>query len=246
MREKIAEKWRQFTYPVTSKIPRLSRPWRVVRNLVCIVIAVCLIWLLSGGNALTAEWAFRRAETRALVGPSEILLRENVDGTANIVGKTQNGYVLWQGAKYSGLLAGWHSREMAYQERQEYVTFSVAKPGWGAAFDAEYVDLLLFCDDPAVSRGEAEITIAATGNLNGRPYDFNKTYTAEFLPAAEGVLSGRIEAETEDADSWSGMLERNRLGDIYDSTCPVTIRLYDESGELLLEKSIEYRYLRSN
>lgn len=244
MREKIAEKLRHFTYPIVSRIPRLSRPWKVVRNLVCIVLAVYLIWLFLGGNALTAEWAFRRAEARAMVGPSEILLERREGDVVTFTGRTECGYFIGSFCKYGNPLRGWYTRDNFYVERQEDVTFSVAKPDWGAAFDAEYVDLLLLCDDPAVSRGEAEITVAGTGSLNGRPYDFNKTYTAEFLPAAEGVLSGRIEAETEDADSWSGMLERHRLGDIYDSTCPVTIRLYGESGALLLEKSVDYRYSR--
>lgn len=243
MREKLAEKWKRFTYPVASRIPHLSRPWRTVRNLVCIVLAACLIWLLAGGNALTAERAFRRVETRAMVGPSEILLKQWEGGEAFFTGRTESGYFLGRFTRRANLLGGWYARSLLYVERQEGATFSVAKPDWGI-FDLDYVDLLLFCDDPAVSRGEADITIAGTGNLNGRRYDFNKTYTAEFLPAAEGVLSGRIEAETEDDNGWNSLLERTMLGDLYSMSCPVTIRLYDGDGGLLLEKSVDYRYPR--
>ena len=57
---------------ITARIPRLSRPWRVVRNLVCILLSVCLFWLLMGGEALTPEWAFRPAAPHKRVGPAAI------------------------------------------------------------------------------------------------------------------------------------------------------------------------------
>ena len=104
------------------------------------------------------------------------------------------------------------------------------------------MDLLLLCDDPAVSRGEAELTLAGSGSLNGRRYDFDQTYTVELLPEGEGVLSGRVEARSEDDGSWESLLERVMLGNIYDNTIPVTIWLYDGGGALLLERSIQYRY----
>ncbi len=240
-RESLGAAWRRLWDKVTAKIPRLSRPWRVARNLVCIVFGAYLIWLLLGGHLLTKEWAFRQAERQAMVGPSEILLERRDGDMVTIMGRTGYGYFFGLFAQNADPLYGWYLRRTLYVERQEDVTFTVARPDWGV-FDVSYVDLLLLCDDPAVSRGEAELTLAGSGSLNGRRYDFDQTYTVELLPEGEGVLSGRVEARSEDDGSWESLLERVMLGNIYDNTVPVTIRLYDGGGALLLERSIQYRY----
>ena len=70
-KERLLDGWDSLWEKLTSKIPRLPRPWRVARNLVCIPLAVWLLWLLMGGRALTPEWAFRREEQQQMVGPSE-------------------------------------------------------------------------------------------------------------------------------------------------------------------------------
>ena len=49
-REGLGAAWRRLWSRVTAKIPRLPRPWRVARNLVCIVFGVYLIWLLLGSH----------------------------------------------------------------------------------------------------------------------------------------------------------------------------------------------------
>lgn len=243
MRAELAGMWKKITSPILSKIPRLPRPWRIVRNLVCIVLAVYLAWLFAGGNALTAKWAFRRAERLAMVGPSE-LLHETRDGDEVVlVGRTEYGYYIARFAKYANPLGGWYKRNDVYAERQETVTFSVARPDPGT-ISQPYVELLIFCDDPAVCRGEAEVTISGSGSLNGRSYEFDKTYTVEFLPTADGMLSGRVAAETADDSSWDGLLEQVMLDGIYNVACPVTVRLYGEDGQLLYQEEFEYRYPR--
>lgn len=239
-RESLGAAWRRLWDKVTAKIPRMPRPWRAARNLVCIVFGVYLIWLLLGGHPLTKGWAFRQAERQAMVGPSEILLerRENEDVT--ILGETQEGYFIGRFSRLSG--GGWSTAATLYIQRQADVTLTVADVRPGIRYGSAYVDLLLLCDDPTVSRGEAEITLAGTGSLNGRRYDFDQTYTVEFLPVEDGILSGRVEARSEDDGSWESLLERTMLGDIYSNTVPVTIQLYNGAGALVLERSIQYRY----
>ena len=239
-REGLGAAWRRLWSKVTAKIPRLSRPWRVVRNLVCIVLAVYLIWLMLGGRPLTVQWAFRRAERQDMVGPSEIMLERREAGDVTILGETQEGYFLGLFSRLSG--GGWRTDATLYIPRQTDVTLTVMDILPGMHYGSGYVDLLLLCDDPAVSRGEAELTLAGSGSLNGRRYDFDQTYTVEFLPEGEGVLSGRVEARSEDDGSWESRLERVMLGGIYDNTVPVTIRLYDGGGALLLERSMEYAH----
>lgn len=233
--------WRDSLWEkLTSKIPRLPRPWRAARNLVCIVLAVYLIWLMLGGRPLTVQWAFRRAERQDMVGPSEIMLERREDRNVTILGETPEGYFLGLFSRLSG--GGWRTDATLYIPRQTDVTLTVMDILPGMHYGSGYVDLLLLCDDPAVSRGEAELTLAGTGSLNGRRYDFDQTYTVEFLPAEDGILSGRVEARSEDDGSWESRLERVMLGHIYDDTVPVTVRLYDGAGALVLERSIQYRY----
>ena len=50
-KERLLDGWDSLWEKLTSKIPRLPRPWRVALNLVCIPLAVWLLWLLMGGRA---------------------------------------------------------------------------------------------------------------------------------------------------------------------------------------------------
>jgi hypothetical protein len=238
MKEKISDRWKRFTRRITSKIPRLSRPWRVVRNVVCIVLAAYLAWMFSGGYAFTAQGAFRQAEKRNLVGRSEILLQER-DYTSSerltwILGRTDNGYVAgW----YRHCKRGWYgwSRSMSYYERQDVTLVPMTENEYGQ----DTIDLVLLADVPGVSRGVAELTFDESGSLNGLPYDYHKTYSVEFLPGESDVLRGTLKAETEDDSSWESELERSQISDFYSEVIPVTVRLYDEAGELVYETSFD-------
>lgn len=239
----LMERLGRLRRKVGARIPRLSRPWRIVRNLVCIAFGVYLIWVLMGGHPLTKAWAFRRAERRDMVGSSEMILEQWDGDEVTLVGRTEQGYFLGTFSREINPLRGWYTQGTLYVERQEDVTFTVAKTDrYGGIINEHCVELLLLCDDPGVTRGEAEIRIAGSGSLNGRDYDFDQVYTAECLPVADGVLSGRIEAVSELDGTWAGELERIMLGSIYKAATPVTVRLYGADRELLLERSMEYRY----
>ena len=96
-KERMRAAWDRIWEKVTAKIPRLSRPWRVARNLACILLAVCLAWFFLGQPTIGDTWMFRRAEKQAMVGPSEILgtVRVNErDYSRMMVGETEEGIVL--------------------------------------------------------------------------------------------------------------------------------------------------------
>jgi hypothetical protein len=208
-----------------------------VRNVVCIVLAVYLAWLFAGGYAFTAQGAFRQAEQEYMVGPSEILTQEKGDLRGHrltwMLGRTEDGYV-------SGWLQrckrGWYSWDLHYYDRQDVTLIPLTENG---RLRQETIDLALLTDVPGVSRGEAELTFERTGSLNGLPYDYHKTYSVEFLPGENGILRGTLKAETEDDSSWESELERWRISDFYSDVIPVTVRLYDEAGELVYETSFD-------
>jgi hypothetical protein len=236
MKEKISDKLKNFTRRITSRIPRLSRPWRVVRNLVCIVLAAYLAWMFAGGYAVTAQGAFRQAEKKYMVGPSEILTQERGDYRGHrltwMLGRTEDGYVSgW----FQLCKRGWYSWDLHYYDRQDVTLIPLTENEYGQ----ETIDLVLLTDVSGVSRGEAELTFDGWGEFNGRSYDYHKTYSVEFLPGESGILRGTLKAETEDDSSWESDLERWRISDFYSYTIPVTVRLYDEAGELVYETSFD-------
>lgn len=244
-REGLMERLGRLRRKLCSKIPRLSRPWRIVRNLVCIVFGVYLIWVLMGGYPLTKAWAFRRAERRDMVGPSEMILEQWDENEVTLVGRTEQGYFLGTFSREINPLRGWYTQGTLYVERQEDVTFTVAKTDrYGGIIDEHCVELLLLCDDPAVTRGTAEVTFTGDGSIDGRRFEVDETYTVEFLPEREGVLAGRLQPKTDSGAGWEGQVERFVLSWIYSTEIPVTIRLYDGGGALLLERSIEYVFPR--
>ena len=58
-----------------ARLPKLPRKWRIIRNLTVILLALAILpWLLEWPT-FTAEQTFRQLEKRALLSPSEIVLR---------------------------------------------------------------------------------------------------------------------------------------------------------------------------
>lgn len=56
-----------------AKCPRLSRRWRVVRNLVLAAAALFVIWSMAGCPLPSAEMEFRRVERRCMLPKSELV-----------------------------------------------------------------------------------------------------------------------------------------------------------------------------
>lgn len=245
MMEKLRQKkarllaaWWRLWDKVAARMPRMPRPWRVVRNLACIALSLCGIWLLLGQPAMTEDAAFHQAERTAMLGPSEVIARGKAGERSYIVGETDYGYLLGRTVRY-GLLSGWGCTLRLYQEKGEK---AMLIPLNSDRYGQSDIDLLLVGEVPGVSYGQAEITIAATGSLNGRDYEFQKTYAVSFTRGDDGLLYGRMKLETPDDGSFESELERCRIDDLYQQPCPVTIRLYGDEGELLYEDSFEYRY----
>ena len=246
MRERLRGKWDALRSRVGAKLPRLSRPWRTARNLVCIPLAVYLIWLFLGGNPLTARWAFRREEKMDLVGPSEILWTEDYNYYYStryqwLLGETEHGYTSVT-CRREGLFRGW-SGQLSYWPRGEKVTL-ILREGTRNQDIYEAARLYLFCEEADVLRAEADITIRASGSLNGTPYDFDRTYTMELTPNEGGILSGVLLPRDREGSEWSKTLEEFRLGDLFHYTgeFPVTVRLYGAGETLLDQVSFLYSY----
>lgn len=163
-KERLLDGWDSLWEKLTSKIPRLPRPWRVARNLVCIVFGVYLIWLLLGGRALTPEWAFRREEQKQMVGPSEILGTFEVatnpdfpDRTERyIVGETEGELLVCQ---IFGSWSSGYSARLYVWEKSETMTLALLADG-GTPFpdDGKTVYFLGYTELPGAVRAELDLT----------------------------------------------------------------------------------------
>lgn len=81
MRRWLKERW--------IKCPRLSRGWRVVRNLVLAAAALFIIWSMAGYPLPTVEMEFRRLERQYLLPQSEVAYRSKF-WSAGGVGEVQS------------------------------------------------------------------------------------------------------------------------------------------------------------
>lgn len=235
MKEKTTEKWKRFTYPVVSRMPRLSRPWRVVRNLACIVLLAGVCYVLLGAPALTEEWAFRRAERQNLVGPTEILGAADVD---------------WEGWSYHRLMAGkgsgyyvlcgvdWPALEC--WSKTGDVTLA-APPQVGRSGHA-YQPLVLFTELPAV---RAQIELTLTAEMAG--YEEMETVTYQRDAEREAGIFIFVLADREfdyqqegEMQALSTLINRLRGRELsrYEKPIPVTVRLWDETETLIYEKTL--------
>ena len=162
-KERLLDGWDSLWEKLTSKIPRLPRPWRVALNLVCIPLAVWLLWLLMGGRALTPEWAFRREEQQQMVGPSEILGTFEVatnpdfpDRTERyIVGETEGELLVCQ---IFGNWSSGYSARLYVWEKSETMTLALLADG-GVPFP-EYgttVYFLGYTELPGAVRAELDL-----------------------------------------------------------------------------------------
>ena len=237
-KERLLAAWWRLWDRVTAKIPRLSRPWRTARNLVCIVLAAYLIWLLLGGRALTAEWAFRRAERQMLVGPSEMLGTFEVatdpddpDRTQRyLVGETEGAVLIgWvTGSWYSG-----YNARLDVWEKSETMTLVPMTDGGGALRDQGVsVYFLGHTELPGAVRAELDLT--AQDEEEDEVEQWHVTAELEngcFVFPLENFYWRYTEALS---GEWSS--------DVVETA--YTVRLYSGQGEILDERGWSYAQAR--
>ncbi len=223
--------WDRISAWARRKIPRLSRPWRLARNIVVLVPAVYLMWMCAGGEPLTEEWAFRWAEQQALVGPSDILgtfeVTPDPDYPASeryMVGETEDGLLV--GRVSGNWLEGCSARLTYWEKTGDITLVPLDQMAGGSPDDGETAYFLCRTSLPGAAYGELELECRdydltgqwdVSAELQNGCFlfpceDFYRRYTA----ALSGSMAGGPAGETEAA---------------------YTLRVYDSRGELLGERS---------
>lgn len=223
-----------------KRIPRLSRPQRILRNFVCILIMAVIAWFLMGAPALTARWGFRRAERLNLLEPAAILdVVKLEDGGTMVVAESRWSYILWYD-RFS-----YEHTELTIEEKREPVSLMMSlKPGW----TMYQIPWVLMTDLPA-ARGEVEFTLVP---------DIADQYIEEevhYLVEGERLNSGNFlfVIDCEKADYGYGPNDRVAM-DVaitlkylamarynVQQTCRVDIavRLWDENGTLIYNEILK-------
>lgn len=226
-----------------SRLPRLPRKWRLVRNVICILLAVYFIWLFLDCRSITLMGAFRRTEREQMVGPTEVVYSTKNGKVTWLFSEAEDGY-LAAGMRW-GL--GWNTSHFTFWDKGENVTLTPALD-YGD-LEVDRAQMLLFHALNGVVRGEAEVTLGATvgfGYPDGSREEGNvtETYRIQFEPCGEQVLTGWIEPHYPDNGSLESRTEKWAIASVFDGnqTLSFEVWLYDGQGELVYHDTVEYRY----
>lgn len=244
---------------------RLKRLWgniprrvRIGINLVTSAMLAFAVYCFLGCPAFTLEQSFRRAEKAHLVGPSEILAVYEPAGSDYeqlLVADDGDAVIFYL---YSSAL---HPSDALYYREKTGDLTVLAAPCVGDFPGEEYVlDLPIFIFDhyPEATRAELEFTLSETVN----DIYYEKTYLLQSDREEAGWFHFNIHMESENwsVNEW-GQAQGTPLGNetylLYEFSyiCgyrdsfnlqpqPVTVRLYDESGSLILEEIIQIRCVK--
>lgn len=233
----------------------IPRKFRICFNLLAMALLGLVIYILLDCPAPTPEIRFRRAEKANLVGPSQILeIIETEDGNYDylIVADDGQGIIFYS---YNDYRTGWG--DLVYRNKTGPITV-LAAPDLVSLGSLEYefdLPVFLFHDHPGAVRAELELTLGEALGME----DFEKTYHLEARQEIEGYFRFNLHTESED---WyvdeNGIDHGTPLGTEGDALflfswmmtdyptypmeyIPATVRLYDESNDLIIEQDLTIR-----
>ena len=238
------------------RIPRLPRKWRVVRNLACtVLLAAVFILPRFDPEPLTPTHAFYRECRANLLGQPEIIWQQAVGDKDKLFFVADDGDRYIYGVFQRSGLLGWQGSVIPWEKDESGLTLMPFTITRDSMTDIA-LTLVLFHDVEGVRRAEVDIPLeneAEFGYHGESAYaKFSETYTEVLLPNGEGVLEGimltRTEFYEDPGENIEGAayryaevsaIERLTWGG---HKFPITVRLYDNSGNVLREEKLEYSF----
>lgn len=209
-----------------------------------------LMYLALGSPVFTAEQAFRREEARQMLGPATILGTESIDCVhygylynTLVVAKTDHGSIL-----YCTRLN--HAEELYYRENSSDLTV-MALPNGGMSWyyeEPRQLNVILFDDYPNAVRAELEMLVKSSDSpMPGIQYHYKLTAQRQnagyfrFIHTIYG--SDYIDNDNMAMKILTDITSRADVDEFYywERSIPATIRLYDQDGNLIVEKTLELR-----
>lgn len=210
-------------------------------------MASFLLYVFSGCPAFTVEEQYRRAEKANLVGPAEILGTVELKDAYSVYDRLLladdgEGVIM-----YLYRADDISNHRLVYREKMGEVTVPAAPSNdvfWWGRKEIE-VPVLVFDSCPAAVRAELELELGC--EFNGE--EFQKTYSLESYREKQGYFLFSIRASASYelgaegcALSTLAQVSGHDFASYVETAIPATVRLYDEAGAKVYEKSL---YIRS-
>ena len=201
-------------------------------NIALICLCVLLIYIFVGAPAFTPRQAFRRAEKAELVGPADILENIRTEGTPYsrlILADDGDGVIIYTYNRFDPA-----ATELLYVEKTGDLTIAAAPDRtFYPKENHASIPVIVFHEGTRAVRAELDITL--TADYAGQTHE--KTYRLESLMTLERCFLFSIEAHSQSALGAEGQLLL-QLQSSSVSAIPATVRLYDQSGNLIREETI--------
>lgn len=212
------DKWRKW-------LPKWSRKWRVVRNLLCIALVMFLLsWALEFPS-LTKAGLLRRAERKYLLEDSKVLLETDSIGEGCELYAWNHGQILQ--VYYDRCPLGLRL-DAARLYDEEFGVFGGIDLAAGKQNGYYPIRLFAFGDMADAASAKMDVTVSYTSNQTV------STCTVEGERAADNCWRFDLKRQYDDTDKgeqarWERELFSGSQKDRYSGT----VRLYDADGELL-------------
>lgn len=230
----------------------IPRKTRIAINLLAIFLLCFALYIFLGCPTFTPEQRYRRAERTHMVGPAKILGIYDSESPGYqyvLVADEGDGVIFYLYSDVRG-----SKENLYYREKTGDLTVLAAPNIPAYSSDAQVLNLPVFLFDnyPEAVRAELEFTLSETVN----DVYFEKTYRLESTREEDGYFHFNIHAEAPGTytDEY-GFEHSNELGaeaivlSQFSQMCgyadsfnlrpqPITVRLWDEKDELILEEEI--------
>lgn len=237
----------------------IPRQIRACFNIMVILFLMLIIYVSLGSPVFTLEQRFRRAEKAHLVGPGEIVDQTKwglySQFTDLLVAETEYGVIFYGYWDQRYPLENYEV--FSYREKMGKLTF-LAPPslGFSWAFDSfdRTVPLYLFDEYPEAVRAEASVHSQGIHQVNDTKTPFDVRFEISADRFADGVFRFLLELKSGDplrqaaaqllteisttAESWP---YANTSGFYKQPHADVTVRLYDENDNLIVEEDLTLR-----
>lgn len=227
---------------------RVSRKKKVLIYCVGIVVSAFLLYVVKGAPT-DLENEFRRAEKAHLVGPGKILGSVPIYGGSHdayhqmLVAEDEEGLIL-----YPYHLGSGGYTKLRYLEKTGDVTFFTEPRE--LMYDWESIEEFsmtvgILDTYPEAVRAEMELTLRYQINVDDPV--FEKTYILESRREIPGLFTFQL-SDQDATGLWvmgyamevlMCLTDPQAYGLYYDCSVPVTVRLYGEKDDLILDKSMD-------
>lgn len=241
---------------VKNLLDRIPRPAKAIFCAVCVIL-LAIMYYIALGCPTTFRQEFRRAEKAHMVGPSVIvdqMLVDYSDFDKMLVGETKDG-ICFFGRYYDHYpyrdLSAEKRYHFTYVEKTGDLTIVAAPNAWGHSWAfhgfERSLPVYLFTEQVRAARAELEITVRGSYSKFSITKHYEHTFQGEAARSDSGVFRFWFSADTDDglaalnflSTATGGSAYMNLSEDELATVFPATVRLYDVSGNLILERELK-------